>query len=62
MVFVVAEIIDDHDDTNDYIVNVVAMTVEESTITMYFNVFLMLLLDICLLLMMRSMDCDGVVH
>ena len=47
MVFVVAEIIDDHDDTNDYIVNVVAMTVEESTITMYFNVFLMLLLFVC---------------
>ena len=31
MVFVVAEIIDDHDDTNNYIVNVVAMIVEHST-------------------------------
>ena len=43
MVFVVAEIIDDHDDTNDYIVNFVAMTVEEST--MYYNCVLQCLSD-----------------
>ena len=47
MVFVVAEIIDDHDDTNNYIVNVVAMIVEHSTNYSSMSFYLMLLFVCC---------------